>query len=159
MMNFRLLLLLLSISAVNPAIAQSDSTLSFNEEEQAQKTLITNAFNSSYIINGHSTNTLSPGRLNFFIAHRFGTFDQGAYNLFGLDYASIRYGFEYGVTNHLTVGIGRSSAGKNYDGFLKYKLLTQSYGGGATIPVSLVWFSSLLSPRLISKPIHWETRE
>lgn len=152
-MKFLLLLLLLSISIIKDAICQVDSlnsttilqvdpALRFDETE-TQKTLITNAFNSSYIINGHSTNTLSSGRLNFFISHRFGTFDQGAYNLFGLDDSSIRFGLEYGITNHLTVGGGRSSSGKNYDSFLKYKLLTQSYRGGTTMPVSVVWFSSI----------------
>jgi hypothetical protein len=136
-----LLVLLLGVLGAAPARAQSDSTLTLDDDSEDVKTLVT-AFNSSYVVNGHSTNTLSPGRLNFFISHRFGTFDQGPFNLFGLDDSSIRFGFEYGVTRHLTVGLGRSSAGKNYDGFLKYKLLTQSHGGGAAMPVSLVWFSS-----------------
>jgi hypothetical protein len=133
--------LLLGALAVQPALSQTDSTLTLDEEAAEVKTLVS-AFNSSYVVNGHSTNTLSPGRLNFFISHRFGTFDQGPFNLFGLDDSSIRFGFEYGVTSRLTVGLGRSSAGKNYDGFVKYKLLTQSHGGGAAMPVSLVWFSS-----------------
>ncbi len=137
-----LLVLLLGALGIQPALSQTDSTLTLDEETAEVKTLVTHAFNSSYVVNGHSTNTLSPGRLNFFISHRFGTFDQGPFNLFGLDDSSIRFGFEYGVTSRLTVGLGRSSAGKHYDGFVKYKLLTQSHGGGASMPVSLVWFSS-----------------
>ena len=138
-----LLVLLLGMLGARPALSQSDSTLTLDDETADVKTLVTHAFNSSYVVNGHSTNTLSPGRLNFFISHRFGTFDQGPFNLFGLDDSSIRFGFEYGITNRLTAGLGRSSAGKNYDGFLKYKLLTQSHGGGgAAMPVSVVWFSS-----------------
>ncbi len=137
-----LLVLLLGVLAAGPARSQSDSTLTLDDDPEAVRTLVTGAFNSSYVVNGHSTNTLSPGRLNFFISHRFGTFDQGPFNLFGLDDSSIRFGFEYGITNRLTAGLGRSSAGKNYDGFLKYKLLTQSHGGGAAMPVSVVWFSS-----------------
>lgn len=149
-----LLLLLFSFFIIHTSICQVDSvsrttipqvdaSLSFDDETESQKTFITNAFNSSYVVNGHSTNTLSSGRLNFFISHRFGSFDQGAYNLFGLDNSSIRFGLEYGITNNLTIGVGRSSSGKNYDSFLKYKLLTQSYGGGSAMPVSVVWFSSM----------------
>lgn len=121
--------------------SQSSTDLSFDEDEP--KIQITSAFNSSYIINTQSTNTLSSGRLNLLISHRFGTLNQGAFNLFGLDFGSMRLGLEYGFNNKLTVGLGRSSVGKNYDAFVKYRILTQTNGGNNQVPVSVVGFSSI----------------
>ncbi|MDN5212889.1 DUF5777 family beta-barrel protein [Fulvivirgaceae bacterium BMA12] len=125
-----------------PALSQSSSDLGFDDEED-EKTLITSAFNSSYIINTQSTNTLSSGRLNLLISHRFGNLNQGAFNLFGLDFGAMRIGLEYGINNKLTAGLGRSSVGKNYDAFIKYRMLTQSTGGASQTPVSIVGFTSI----------------
>jgi len=100
------------------------------------------AFNGSYIINNQSSNVLESGSLNFHILHRFGELSDGAYNAYGLDYAAIRLGFEYGISDRLTAAIGRSSAGKNYDGHLKYRIKTQTVGGNNNFPISLVAFSS-----------------
>ncbi|GHN01248.1 hypothetical protein WSM22_27370 [Cytophagales bacterium WSM2-2] len=101
------------------------------------------AFNSSYIINNQSSNVLEGGRLNFLILHRFGELSDGSFNAYGLDYAAIRLGVEYGITDRLTAGLGRSSVGKNYDSHLKFRLKTQTSGGVNNFPVSLVAFSSL----------------
>jgi hypothetical protein len=76
------------------------------------------------------------------INHRFGTLNSGAYNFFGLDEAGIRLGFDYGVTDWLTVGVGRSSFGKVYDGSVKYKILRQAKGKKSS-PVSIVLFHSM----------------
>jgi hypothetical protein len=62
------------------------------------------------------------------ISHRFGMLKLGAYELFGLDQATIRIGADYGISDRLTIGLGRSSFEKTYDGFLKYKFLRQSTG-------------------------------
>jgi hypothetical protein len=59
--------------------------------------------------------------------------------MLGLDVASIRIGMDYGLTNRLTIGGGRSSFEKQYDGFLKYRLLRQSTGRkNMTISVTLL---------------------
>jgi hypothetical protein len=68
--------------------------------------------------------------------HRFGKLNDGAYNFFGLDNASIRLGLDYGITDRLAIGIGRSSIEKTYDGYIKYKLLQQTEGM-KKIPVSV----------------------
>jgi hypothetical protein len=104
---------------------------------------VNEAFNGSYIINNQSSNVLEGGRLNFLILHRFGEISDGPFNAYGLDYASMRMGFEYGVTNKLTAAIGRTSTGKNYDAHLKYRIQTQKRGGTNNFPVSIVAFSSV----------------
>ena len=98
-------------------------------------------FKGTRIINGHSVETPGGGTMIFLISHRFGTLNSGAYNFFGLDQASIRLGLEYGLSDQLTVGIGRSSVDKTYDGFLKYRALRQSTGARA-MPVSVTLFGS-----------------
>ena len=101
----------------------------------------TSTFMSTRIINGHSIEMFSPGALDVRISHRFGALNTGFYELFGLDQATIRMGLEYGLSNSIMIGIGRSSYKKNYDGFFKYSIYRQSQK--ENIPFSLVFFSSV----------------
>lgn len=100
----------------------------------------TSTFMSTRVINGHSIEMFAPGALDVRISHRFGALNTGFYELFGLDQATIRMGLEYGLSNSIMLGIGRSSYKKNYDGFLKYSIFKQSKKNN--IPMSLVFFSS-----------------
>jgi opacity protein-like surface antigen len=68
--------------------------------------------------------------------HRFGKINDGAYNFFGLDNAVIRLGLDYGISDRLGIGIGRSSFDKTFDGYIKYKILQQSIGQ-KPVPVSI----------------------
>ncbi|MBK8054534.1 MAG: hypothetical protein IPK35_15035 [Saprospiraceae bacterium] len=86
------------------------------------------SFKTNRVINLHSLENTAGGVLDFKISHRFGTLNGGFYELFGLDNSSIRLGFEYGLSDLITVGVGRSSFEKAYDGFVKYKFLRQSTG-------------------------------
>ncbi|HEY3402583.1 MAG TPA: DUF5777 family beta-barrel protein, partial [Ohtaekwangia sp.] len=52
----------------------------------------------------------------------------GLYEMYGLDEAYVRLGLDYGITDRLSVSIGRNSVDKTVDGFLKYRLLRQSSG-------------------------------
>jgi hypothetical protein len=120
------------------AIKKSDSTIQY-----AQAT-----FKTTRLINGHTVETTQKGVLDFRITHRFGAINSGFYNLYGFDKASMRIGMDYGITNRFTIGAGRSAGGsvtaeKEYDGFLKYRLLWQSTGE-KNMPVSLTAFSSVL---------------
>lgn len=83
-------------------------------------------FSDNRIINGHSAETTHKKTLKFIMSHRFGYINTGAYELWGLDQSTIRIGFDYGISDKLTVGIGRSSNQKTYDGFMKYQLYRQT---------------------------------
>ena len=72
----------------------------------------------------------------------FGSIENGFYDLFGTDYAIIRYDFSYGFNDVFALGLGRSSFDKIYDIFLKTKLLRQSKGA-RNIPVSVLLYSDL----------------
>lgn len=86
------------------------------------------SFKTDRIINLHSLENTAAGVMDFKISHRFSTIDEGIYNLFGIDQATIRIGFDFGLTDQLSVGVNRNSVKKAYDGFVKYKFLRQSTG-------------------------------
>jgi Membrane bound beta barrel domain (DUF5777) len=137
----RLALLALLLNISGNLFAQDDSLLGLlGEEESGDK--VVNAFKSPRVINGHSMEMLDAGALDFRILHRFGKINQGFYDMFGLDNASMRMGFDYGITPNLTVGVGRSTSRKELDGFVKYRLLWQSMGS-KSVPVSVVLVGGL----------------
>ena len=123
--SIKLLLIIIFISFSNILFAQDD-LLSLVDNGPKPKEYISNAFKSSRVVNGHSMEFIGKGVLDVRILHRFGLINTGFSNLWGLDQASMRFGFDYGVTKNFTVGIGRSTAGKEWDGFLKYRLVQQN---------------------------------
>ena len=118
--------------------AQEEDNLLKGLEEKPQKEYVYNAFKSTRVIMAHSMEMLRPGVLDFRILHRFGRINGGAYEFFGLDGpATVRLGLDYGVSNHLTVGIGRSTFNKELDGFLKYRIVQQATGQ-KSVPLSVI---------------------
>lgn len=109
-----------------------------NKGEKRKREHISNAFKSSRVINAQSMELIGKGVLDVRILHRFGTINSGFNNLFGLDQANMRFGFDYGVTKNLTIGAGRSNVGKEWDGFIKLRPIWQSRGGRWPSPVSVV---------------------
>jgi len=111
-----------------PAFSQDDLMKMLEEEtEKDNKPDYTTAtFKTTRLINGHSVENVASGVLDFRISHRFGYVNGGAYELWGLDEASMRLGFDYGLSKRWMIGIGRSTYQKQYDGFTKYKILRQS---------------------------------
>lgn len=106
--------------------AQDDLMDIFGEEETIDYTSAT--FKTTRLALGYSVENPVKNDMIFLISHHFGNINGGAYEFFGLDQATIRLGLEYGITDRLTVGYGRSSYNKTYDGYLKYKALRQSKG-------------------------------
>ncbi len=114
-----------------------------DKKEAKEKTdLVTATFKTTRLINGQSIENVGRGILDVKISHRFGPVNSGGYNLFGLDNASTRFGVDYGITNRLMVGVGRSSNEKLFDGFLKYRILRQSTGK-RYMPISISYSGSV----------------
>lgn len=105
--------------------------------EQKPNPKVINTFKSTRIINGHSVENVGSGILDFRISHRFGLLSGGFYELFGLDQALIRLGLEYGIHENLMIGLGRNSFRKEYDGFLKWKILQQEKNKQRPLSISL----------------------
>ncbi|AFK05666.1 hypothetical protein Emtol_0151 (plasmid) [Emticicia oligotrophica DSM 17448] len=132
------------------ASAQAQDLLDeLDKTVKPKKTYSSATFKSTRIINGHSVETISKNHLDFRISHRFGKLNDGAYNFFGLDQATMRIGLEYGLTDFLMVGIGRSTTQKTFDYFAKYKVLRQAKGGS---PVSITAFGSVDAISLTTSP-------
>ncbi len=139
--NLRHLFTGICLLIVLPVLAQDDLLKELEKTAEPVDTKIQSTFKGTRIINGHSVETRPNGVLDFMISHRFGRINSGAYEFFGLDQANTRLGLEYGITDRLNIGIGRSSFQKVFDGYVKYKLLWQQMGA-KKMPVSVVWFSS-----------------
>ncbi|MFN8117766.1 MAG: DUF5777 family beta-barrel protein [Bacteroidia bacterium] len=132
----------LLISSCSTIFAQSpDDLLSMVDKPKKEYTTAT--FKTTRLINFHTVEVLSRRSLDFRISHRFGDFNSGAYNAWGVDGgANIRLGLEYCHGSRLMFGIGRTSGKKIADGFLKYRLLKQTTKGGG-MPVSVTLFTSV----------------
>jgi hypothetical protein len=109
--------------------AQDTSLLKGIEPNAPKKEYVTNAFKSSRVINGHSMELIGKGVLDVRILHRFGRINDGVSELFGLDQASMRLGFDYGLSQNLTIGFGRTTFKKELDGFIKWRPLRQARSG------------------------------
>jgi Membrane bound beta barrel domain (DUF5777) len=112
---------------------------------EQEKEYIYQTFKGTRVVNGHSVETKGKGELEFIIGHRFGRINSGAFNFFGWDAAYIRFGLEYGLTDRLGVGVGRSSYNKIYDSYLKYMLIRQSKGGGSPVTITVMGSTGIQS--------------
>lgn len=146
-MNYFLLFItLFTVCFQNTFYSQEEdnTALSINEtQDEPDTNRVEDTFYSTRVINGHSTETLRKGVMEFRVEHRFGDIAGdagGVQTMFGFDNSSdIRIALEYGVTRDLMLGFGRSKGtGAPYksllDGFVKYKILAQKKIGS---PVSI----------------------
>ena len=133
----------LLLALAGPARAQTDLLADLEKQtgDSTRREVVAATFKGTHIINAQSVETPGHGTLAFLIQHRFGTLNSGPYEFFGLDQAQIRLSFEYGLTNRLAVGLGRTSLEKTIDGFVKYKALQQTTGA-RPMPVSVTLFAS-----------------
>ena len=119
-----------------------DDLLDLINDESEKIEYVEYAFKGTRVANAQSLEIPKPKVLQFMIQHRFGSIENGFYDLFGTDYAIIRYDFSYGFNDVLALGLGRSSFDKIYDIFFKTKLLRQSKGA-RNMPVSVLLYSDL----------------
>lgn len=141
----RVALTLICFIFMESLLSQDSSLLHMIDDSMSvhtTKMYVTGTFKGVYIINTQSIEAPAKHTLIFLIMHRFGKVNDGAYNFFGLDNATMRLGFDYGITNRLSVGIGRSTFEKTFDGDIKYKLLRQTNGSNQ-MPVTVDFFGGI----------------
>lgn len=139
-----------------------DSTNLMNQlitqSEKGKTNYTESSFLYTRILDGHSVETLPKNELDVRISHRFGPLNSGIYNFFGLDYSpfDVRIGFDYGITNNITIGGGHSGFQKTYDLFSKFRIMRQSTGKvNAPFTITLVptvAINSLQQNQLSVKP-------
>ena len=135
-MKYFLLFILLSV------INGQDDLLDYFDDDSEAPVPVEAAFKGTRVVNAQSLEIPRPQIFQFMIQHRFGAIENGFYDLFGMDDASIRFDLQYGFTDRLSLGIGRSTLNKTYDLLVKAKLLRQM-SGPKGFPVSVLWFSNL----------------
>ncbi len=119
--------------AQDDLLKEIDTLSDANESEVA-------AFKSLKIVNLESTKLAAKGDMYFVVAHRFGYFDKGFEDFFGLDEANTRLQFVYGLTNGVTIHASRSGFQKTYEFATKYRIFGQKKQG---FPFEIVGFNSL----------------
>ncbi|MDB5257434.1 MAG: hypothetical protein JWM14_2129 [Chitinophagaceae bacterium] len=121
-----------------------DDLLALADTVPVKSTRSLPAFKTTRIVNGHSVETVKAHHLDFRVTHHFGDIGGsagGVHTMYGLDNAAdIRIAFEYGVTERLTIGAGRSKISEMVDAYLKYRLLYQTEDN--KVPVSLTLFAN-----------------
>jgi len=117
---------------INSVAFSQDTTLLKQLEDsmpqQWHQDVSAGTFKATQIINTPTVESPGKNGLQFLIMHRFGRINEGAYALWGLDNATIRFGLDYGISNRFSIGVGRSSLDKTYDGSFKWKMLQQTKG-------------------------------
>jgi hypothetical protein len=139
----------LLLSTINSLVFSQDDMLSLLDSVEGgtkkhEKVLTT--FKESRIINLQTTETVKAQTLVFNISHLFGNIGEqsngGVHTLYGLDNVSdVRFGLDYGITNDLTVGVGRSKQSEMIDGLVKYRIFTQTTDNH--FPVSLAVYGDM----------------
>lgn len=140
MSTTRILILFLFFTAI-ARISAAQDLLDMLKDDKPQINYAYATFKTTRVVLGQSIENPAAGTLQFLIQHDFGSLNQGAYNMWGLDQSTIRLGLEYGINNWLSVGIGRSSYEKTFDGSFKAKILRQSTGS-KNMPVSMSFYGA-----------------
>lgn len=121
---------------------QADTSSMLDDLLGDEPDFINSTFKGNRIINSHSIEMLGKANMDYRISHRFGTLNQGAYDLFGLDNASQRMSFTFGLTDLINIEIGRSAVNKMYDGTVKWKLMRQA-NKDKRRPMSIVYVANM----------------
>lgn len=125
-----------------------DDLLSLLDSTGAKKTheRVIATFKTSKIINAQSIETVKGGTMDFRITHRFGNIGTasggGGHTLYGFDNSTdIRIAFDFGITDKLTLGVGRSKMNELIDGMVKYRFLSQTTDNH--IPLSAAFYGDM----------------
>ncbi|MEJ7779909.1 MAG: DUF5777 family beta-barrel protein [Daejeonella sp.] len=141
-MNKICALLIVLLLLVHKSDAQNMDSL-MNSISSGQDTqAVTASFKSSRLILSQTTTMVKKYDLDFKVIHRFGDIggaDGGSETLYGFDNSSDIYiGFEYGISDRLNIGFGRSKFEQLLDLQLKYALLQQKEKDGSPVSLSLL---------------------
>lgn len=142
MIRNKIFIFLFFLSSVVGRVAAQD-LMDLLKDEKPQTDFAFATFKTTRIVLGQSIESPAKGTLQFLVEHNFGKLNEGAYAMWGLDRSTIRLGLEYGINQWLSVGIGRSSEKKTFDGSAKAKLLRQGKGA-RNMPVSLSFYGATM---------------
>jgi len=113
------------------------------ETEKAIDKPVRSPFESGYLIDNQTTVIQPVNTLEFAIQHKFGSFENGSSDLFGLYAAgaNIRLGLNYVVANNVQVGIGVTKERMTTDFNAKWTILEQTRNN--TVPLALALYGNI----------------
>lgn len=140
MKSFSSFLVCFMVSFVSYAQEDLLAELEKEENKVVKKEFSQATFKGTRLINTHTIESVGKRAIDFRISHRFGEFNSGFKNFFGLDGgAPMRISAEFSSDGRLTAGLARTffneSYGKFWEGYLKYRLIRQTVDN--KIPISL----------------------
>ncbi len=144
----KIFILLTILSIAFSSFAQNDLLNMMQKESPSKPTLVYATFKSTRVINLQSNETMKAQHLDFRIQHRLGLIDLsqqnvfGLYDMFGIDVARMRLSLDYGITDKIMVGAGRTDQ-QMYDVSLKIKLYEQTTKGKGSFPLSIVYYGDM----------------
>ncbi|GIV29272.1 MAG: hypothetical protein KatS3mg028_0338 [Bacteroidia bacterium] len=158
------------LTACLPVCAQDD-LLSLTESKP-EKQYVFAAWKAYRLGNAQTTETVKKNHLEYRILHRFGniadntkTFNQIAHTAFGIDNPTdIRMSLEYGLTNDITLGIGRSRINELVDISGKWRFVKQTTDFKTPVSIALfesIGYTTMTTDRLYSEVAvkNFSTRE
>ena len=140
-MNRIVLLIIAVVFFSFQSIAQDDDMMNLLDDAPATE-FASATYKSTHVIIGQSIESPAKGTMLLNIQHHFGPVNSGFYNFFGFDQAVTRLGLSYGITDWLSIGLGRTTQNKTWDGSLKIKLLRQS-SGARIMPVAVSYYGNV----------------
>lgn len=145
------LFVFLFLATANSLVAQDDLLDMVDDGKPAKPQKVFATFKTYRLGNALTIEPVKKKHLDFRISHRFSNiFDNTINNpinqtfqtFIGFDNSSdIRTSFDYGLTDNITIGIGRSKINKMLDASMKWRFLQQT--SNFSIPVSIAAFGSV----------------
>jgi Membrane bound beta barrel domain (DUF5777) len=118
----------------------ADTTINQPKREPVYAT-----FKTTRLINAQTIETVKRKTMDFRVTHRFGNIGQksngGFHTLWGFDESTdIRISFDFGITDKLQLGFGRSKMNELLDGSVKWRFLEQTKDNA--IPISVCFYGA-----------------
>lgn len=132
------LILILIVSLFESQLHAQDDLLDMLGDDSNTSEMVY-SFKGLQMVNLQSTKMPNSGDFYFVVSHRFGSLKDGIDTFFGLDNATTKIGFIYGIENWLSLGLSRHTLNKIYEGSLKYRLVNQN----DEAPVTLVGYHTI----------------
>lgn len=143
-----------AIVAAMAGRAQEDLLSMVESEEDTKPKRVYATFKTVKVGNAQTIETVKRNHLDFRISHRFGNLydtlgkdvgqrlNRTLQSFFGFDdIRDVRFSLDYGLTDDITIAIGRNQFNKLLDGSLKYRFLHQT--ADFKVPVSVALFACM----------------
>lgn len=138
-----------------------DDLLSLTETK-TEKQYVFATWKAYRLGNAQTTETVKKNHLEYRILHRFGnladntkTFNQIAHTAFGIDNPTdIRMSLEYGLTNDITLGLGRSRINELVDLSGKWRIIKQTTDFKTPVTIAIfesIGYTTMSTQRLYSE--------